>query len=85
MIGQRILALLLLVIPALIAMYGWNLMKNVIFDYIATSELQWLHFLLGMVLFLAGVAFVAGFVFHRDKKRKRLQPRFLKKKKKTNP
>lgn len=76
---QRIIALLMLIIPALIAMVGWNMMKNVI---IFGSE-SYVKFIIGLLLFLGGVTFVGGFVFHRDKKRKLLQPRFLRKKKKN--
>ncbi len=81
MIIQRIIALILLIIPALIAMVGWSMMKNGIYTYIAEEEFPYISFILGLFFFLGGISFVAGFVFHRDKKRKLLQPRFLKKKK----
>lgn len=83
MFGQRMFALILLVIPALIAMVGWNMMKNGIYTYMGDEDFPLLSFSIGLLLFLGGLSFVAGFVFHRDKKRKLLQPRFLKKKKKN--
>lgn len=81
---QRIIALILLIIPALIAMIGWNMMKNGIYSYMGENSFPYLSFILGLLLFLIGLSFVAGFVFHRDKKRKLLQPRFLRKKKKKD-
>lgn len=83
MLGQRIFALLLLIVPALVAMIGWNMMKNGVYDYMAEEPFPILSFIFGLVLFLGGVGFIAGFIFHRDKKRRLLQPRFLKKKKKN--
>lgn len=82
MLAQRIFALLMLVIPTLIAMVGWKWMKDSFFVYLAGEGLPLLKLLGGLILFLGGVIFVAGFIFHRDKKRKLLQPRFLKKKRK---
>jgi hypothetical protein len=38
----------------------------------------WLQFLLGLILFIGGLAFVAGFIFYRDKKRNKVQTRFKK-------
>ena len=81
MLGQRIIALVIMLIPALIGMYGWNLMKNSFYAYMGAKDFPWLSFLFGLILFLAGVSFIAGFIFHRDGKRKLLQPRFMKKNK----
>ncbi len=81
MLAQRIIALLMLIIPALIAMLGWNMMKESVYTYMAELAFPLLTFVVGLVLFLGGVTFIAGFVFHRDKKRRLLQPKFLRKKK----
>ncbi|MEH7491627.1 DUF2627 family protein, partial [Neobacillus niacini] len=32
--------------------------------------------LLGLILFIGGLGFVAGFIFHRDRKRNKVQTRF---------
>jgi hypothetical protein len=36
----------------------------------------WLQFLFGLILFIGGLGFVAGFIFHRDRKRNKVQTRF---------
>lgn len=82
MIGQRLLAILLLAVPTVLAMFGWNEMKNSVYSYMANDGFPFGKFAIGAFLFLVGVSFIAGFIFHRDKKRKLLQPRFMKKKKK---
>lgn len=82
MIVKRLLAILLLAVPAIIAMVGWNEMKNSVYMVMANEGFPFGKFILGAILFVVGVSFLAGFVFHRDRKRKLLQPRFMKKKKK---
>jgi hypothetical protein len=75
----RFFAILLLVIPGAIATYGWTLMREVLFNYFNPdiATFLWGKFLLGFLLFVSGVAFIGGFIFHRDKKRRRVQRRFL--------
>lgn len=70
------LALLILVIPGALGVYGWTMMRDAIFSTFG-ERFEWLHFLLGLVLFIASLAFVGGFIFYRDKKRKKVQKRFL--------
>ena len=80
----RLIAILLLVIPGVAAAYGFLLMKDSLFDYfadlgsvdLATPHFAWLKFLIGFVLFLLGVSFIAGWIFFRDKKHNYLQSRF---------
>ena len=75
---------MLLVVPGVAATYGFLLMKDALFEYFAqfgevgSSEpsFSWLMFILGFVLFAAGVAFIAGWIFFRDRKRNYLSPRF---------
>lgn len=84
----RFIAILLLVIPGLLATFGFLTMKNVIFDYIAdhgndslaAPSFGWLPFLGGFIMFAIGVAFIGGWVFYRDRKRNYVAPRFRKKK-----
>lgn len=87
---SRFIAILILVIPGLMAAYGFLAMKDSLFDYFSAHgndgvmpELAWGKLLLGIVLFLAGVAFIGGWIFFRDRKRNYLQPRFRKKRKKA--
>jgi hypothetical protein len=70
-VAQRLIAVLLIAIPGIIAAYGWSLMRDVIFDsFSMTESFQLLKFLGGLSLFLCGVAFIAGFFVHKDKKKK---------------
>jgi type II secretory pathway component PulF len=76
---QRFIAVMLLIIPGFIATYGFLLMKNTWFTYFALQELLWLKGLLGLIMFVLGVAFIGGWIFFRDRKRNYVAPRFRKK------
>ena len=85
-IVARFIAILMLVIPGLIACFGFLKMKNSTFDYFSsfgnetvTPNFEWLNFLLGLVMFLAGAGFIGGWIFFRDRKRNYVAPRFKKK------
>lgn len=81
---QRLIAVLLLVIPGLGAAYGFLLMKDALYDYFAqvgdiestTPNFSWGMFSIGAVLFLLGIAFIGGWTFFRDRKRNYLSSRF---------
>ncbi|XID94172.1 DUF2627 domain-containing protein [Paenibacillaceae bacterium WGS1546] len=81
---QRLIAILLLVIPGIAAAYGFLLMKDALFDYFAgfgndnivAPNFAWGMFIGGAVLFLLGIAFIGGWTFYRDRKRNYLAPRF---------
>ncbi|EMT53706.1 MULTISPECIES: DUF2627 domain-containing protein [Brevibacillus] len=79
LIGQKLVALLIMVVPALIAMFGIKLIRDAFF-YSVSSEtgFLWGQFVLGVLLFVVPVLFIAGFVLHHDRKRNRVQPRFMK-------
>ena len=80
-------ALLLLAIPGLAAAYGFNEMRLAFLEYfaslddlnVANPHFPWGKFLIGAVLFLAGVGFIGGWIFYRDRKRNyvasRIRPR----------
>lgn len=74
---QRFIALFILIIPGALGVYGWTMMRNAVFDALGGESFPILFFLGGLVLFLLGVAFVGGFIFHRDKKRKLVRPKFI--------
>ncbi|MDQ0231908.1 DUF2627 domain-containing protein [Metabacillus malikii] len=77
---SRIIALLIMVIPAALAAYGVKLMRDMTFGELTYPiPYLWLQFILGLILFLGGLSFVAGFVFYRDRKRNKVQTRFSKK------
>ncbi|MRX73152.1 DUF2627 family protein [Bacillus lacus] len=78
---SRITALLIMVIPGVLAAYGIKLMRDMLFGILQPPiPFLWLQFLIGLILFAGGLSFVAGFVFYRDKKRNKVQAKFQKKK-----
>ncbi|MEW9669640.1 DUF2627 family protein [Ammoniphilus sp. 3BR4] len=71
-LAQRLLAVLVIVIPGILAGYGWNIMRDAIFFSFSPEggSLPIFKFIGGLTLFLLGVAFIAGYFVHRDKKKK---------------
>jgi hypothetical protein len=77
----RLIALIILLIPGFLAAYGIKLMRDMSFGILQPPfPFLWLQFLIGLVFFIGGLAFVAGFIFHRDRKRNKVQPKFQNKK-----
>lgn len=77
---QRIIALIILLIPGFLAATGIKWMRDTLFGILQSPiPFLWLQFLLGLLLFLIGLGFVGGFILHRDRKRNKVQPRFQKK------
>ncbi len=74
---QRIIAFALLLIPGLLTALGIKWMRDMIFGRLSPMlPALWVQFLLGLLLFVGGLAFIAGFVFYRDRKRNKVQNRF---------
>lgn len=66
----RIIAALMLLIPGLISAYGIKLMRDTLFaEYNPLFLHIGIQFTVGFILFLAGIAFIGGFIVHRDRKR----------------
>lgn len=83
LITARLIAVLLLVIPGILACLGFLKMKNAVFQYFSefgndaiVPDFQWLMFLLGLVMFGIGVSFIGGWVFFRDRKHNYVASRF---------
>ncbi|MBM7651553.1 DUF2627 domain-containing protein [Neobacillus cucumis] len=75
----RIIALIILVIPGALAALGIKLMRDMTFGILqAPFPNLWLQFLVGLIFFIGGLGFVAGFILHRDRKRNKVQPKFKK-------
>lgn len=75
----RIFALIILLIPGFLAAYGIKLMRDMVFGILQSPfPYLWMQFLAGMLLFLLGLGFVAGFILFRDRKRNKVQNRFKK-------
>ncbi len=64
----RFIAVLLLIIPGIIGAYGIKLMRDALFAEIVIFN-SMIQFIIGLILFIAGLSFIGGFLFHRDKKR----------------
>lgn len=70
----RFIAVLILFIPGAIGAYGIKLMRDALFSDVYTIMFNGtIQFIVGLILFIAGFSFVAGFIFHRDKKRNKLK------------
>lgn len=80
---QRIIAILLMCIPGVLAIYGWTLMRDILFNFFGGQGMDWLPFLGGLSLLIFGLSLLGGFLFHHDRKRKRVQARLLSKKKES--
>lgn len=73
----RIFALILLLIPGFLAALGIKFMRDTLFGILHSPlPYLWMQFLAGLILFVVGLGFVAGFILHRDRKRKKVQTRF---------
>ncbi|MBM7569720.1 DUF2627 family protein [Aquibacillus albus] len=74
---MRIIALLLLVLPGILATLGIKLMRDAAFaefyPYFFHLSIQ---FIVGLLLFLGGLGFIGGFILHRDRKRNLTKGRF---------
>ncbi|WP_227938446.1 DUF2627 domain-containing protein [Alkalihalobacillus deserti] len=76
----RFLALMILLIPGVIAGYGIKLMRDTIFQLLNSPFPNLtLQFFGGLILFLVCVSFIGGFIFYRDRKNGKISPRFQKK------
>src|SRR5699024_11027235 len=69
---MRIVAVLLLVIPGFIAAYGIILMRDSLFNaYYPIFVNRGVQFIIGFILFVAGITFVGAFIVHRDRKKQK--------------
>lgn len=67
---MRIVAIIILFIPGIIGAYGIKLMRDALFAEITPLFLNAsLQFIVGLILFGGGLAFIGGFVVHRDRKK----------------
>lgn len=75
----RIIALMIMVIPGVFAAYGVKLIRDMVFGILhAPLPYLWLQFIIGLLMVILGVGFIAGFILHRDRKRNKVQSRFQK-------
>ncbi|CAM3958060.1 DUF2627 domain-containing protein [Lederbergia lenta] len=75
----RLIALTMLLIPGILAGYGIKLMRDMLFAKLQSPfPYLWMQFLSGLIFFIIGLGFIAGFVLHRDRKGNKVQDRFRK-------
>ncbi|GIO06986.1 DUF2627 domain-containing protein [Brevibacillus reuszeri] len=78
MVVQKVIALLIMVIPAAIAMYGIKLIRDAFFHSTSPDVgFLWGQLILGILAFAIPVLFIAGFILHHERKKNRVQPRFM--------
>ncbi|SET60015.1 Protein of unknown function [Salinibacillus kushneri] len=70
----RIVALLILFIPGIFAVIGIKLMRDALFNEVYTIFFHlFFQFIAGFIIFLLGLAFIGGFMVHRDRKRNKIK------------
>ncbi|MRG86522.1 DUF2627 domain-containing protein [Salinibacillus xinjiangensis] len=66
----RLIALLILIIPGIVAAIGIKLMRDALFNEVsAIFNHLVLQFICGLIFFIVGLTFIGGFILHRDRKR----------------
>ncbi|WP_246944620.1 DUF2627 domain-containing protein [Bacillus pinisoli] len=78
---QRLIALVIVLIPVILAVLGIKLIRDMSFGILqAPIPALWMQFIIGALFLVLGMYLIGGFIFHRDKKRNKLQKRFSEKK-----
>lgn len=77
---SRFFALLVILIPGVLATYGIKLMRDALFGELTPIFFHVLiQLIVGLLFFLFGLFFIGGFILHRDRKRNLTKGRFAKK------
>ncbi|WP_369405482.1 DUF2627 domain-containing protein [Aneurinibacillus tyrosinisolvens] len=81
MLLRFIAVMIIYVIPGAVAAYGFKTMRDTLYLYFDPAIHHFLlgRFLTGLVFFILGVAFIAGFILHKDRKKNLVQKRFRRK------
>ncbi|MFB4164615.1 DUF2627 domain-containing protein [Alteribacillus sp. JSM 102045] len=83
---MRLIALLILVIPGIMAALGIKLMRDMLFQILQPPfPFLWLQFIAGLGMLVLGIWFISGFVLYRDRKNKKVSLPFQSKTKETDP
>lgn len=88
---ERVIAVLLIAIPGGIGMLGCKWVIEAVLFAFGHESFSWgsffvrlftdWHLYLGTLFFLFAIVYIGGFIFYRDAKQNRVQPRFRSKKK----
>lgn len=77
---RKILALIILVIPGILAAIGIKYMRDSMFGIVNDPfTLTVVQFVIGLLMAVFGIWFIGGYILYREKKNKRAQDKFLKK------
>lgn len=75
----RMAAFIVLLVPGLMAAAGIKFMRDTFFGIlISPFPWIWLQFVVGLLFFLIGFFFFAGFLLHRDRKKGKVAERWQK-------
>lgn len=81
---KKIIALAILVIPVFLAGLGIKYMRDSVFGIVNDPfTLTVVQFILGLLLTVAGVWFIGGYILHREQRQKKLQAQFMEQSEKT--
>lgn len=70
----RIIAVLIIFLPGVIGALGIKLMRDAFFSEVYPFLInEVVQFIVGLIMFVGGLAFIGGFIYHRDKKRNLLK------------
>jgi len=73
---SRILAVIVMFTPGVIGAFGIKLMRDALFVEVTPIFFnEIIQFIIGFILFAVGLAFIGGFIYHRDKKRQLIKKR----------
>jgi len=73
---SRIIAVIVLFIPGVVGAFGIKLMRDALFAEVSPLLLNGiLQFIIGFIMFALGLAFIGGFIYHRDKKKQLVKER----------
>ncbi|MEK9198616.1 DUF2627 domain-containing protein [Ureibacillus sp. 179-F W5.1 NHS] len=75
----RLLAFIVLLIPALMAGAGIKFLRDTLFGkLISPFPWFWLQFVVGIVFLILGLGFFAGYLLNKDRKNGRIAPKYQK-------
>ncbi len=73
---SRIIAVIIMFTPGIIGAFGIKLMRDALFVEVSPILFnEIIQFIIGFIMFAAGLAFIGGFIYHRDKKNQLVKDR----------
>lgn len=70
----RIIAVIIIFLPGVIGALGIKLMRDAFFSEVYPFLInEVVQFIVGLIMFVGGLTFIGGFIYHRDKKRNLLK------------